>query len=205
MKRFLPAILALLALCSACVDPEFNLGSIKTEGTLFRNLEVPIGNFQEITLATIMKAPGAKLVELKPGSYSLHGWAEISGVNFNFDQDFYFKEAELHTVILNTIPLDMNFSVVALDAEREVCQDVKVTVQADATPMIASGTPAQPTENPVVLRLECKDRYMTLETLRLVFSGETGKGFEGEAPAMDQGLTLTKVSLRMPEGFIVTL
>ena len=207
MKRFLPAILALLSLCSACVDPEYNLGNFQTEGTLFRNLEIPIGSFQQITLETILKAQGAELVPipLQPGYYSLRGWAQIEGVSLNFDDEVFFKEAELHTVILNTLPLDLDFSVLALDAEGQVCQDVSVTVEADKTPMIGSGLPSQPSENSVVLRLKCKERYMTLETLRLSFTGKTGAGFENQAPAMDQGLTLTKVSLKMPEGLIVSL
>ena len=206
-KHLLPAIAAALVLCTACVDPEYKLGNIKTEGTLFRNLEVPIGNFETITLETILKAQGAELVPtpLQPVTYTLRGWAQISGVNFNFDDEFYFKTAELHTVILNTLPVDMDFSVTALDADEQPCQDVTVSVKADASPMIVSGTPTRPSENPVILRLECRDRYMTLETLRLTFTGKTGAGFEGETPAMDQGITLTKVSLKMPEGFIVNI
>ena len=206
--RIRPLIWALgaaLALCQGCVDPGFNLDNIKLEGVVFRNLEVPIGSFEELTLETILKAQGAEMKPLAPGVYSLEGSATLSGISLNFEEDLYFKEAELHTVILNTLPLDMNFSATALDAEGQVCQDVKVTISADKTPMIASGTKANPSSNPVVIRLVCESRYTTLDGLRLDFSGRTGAGFEGNAPEGDEGITLTEVKLKMPEGFSVSM
>lgn len=205
--RIRPLIWALgaaLALCQGCVDPAFNLDDIKLEGVVFKNLEVPIGSFEELTLDTILQAQGAKMKPLSPGVYSLEGSAILSGISLKFEDDLYFKEAELHTVILNTIPLDMNFSATALDAEGQVCQDVKVTISADKTPMIASGRKGAPSSNPVVIRLVCESRYTTLDGLRLDFSGRTGAGFEGEAPQGDEGITLTEVSLKMPEGFSVS-
>jgi hypothetical protein len=94
---------------------------------------------------------------------------------------------------------------VALDEEGQVRPDVKVSVLADKTPALASGKKGQPSSNPVVLRIECQDRYMTLETLRLNFTGRTGSGFENETPLSDEGITLTQVVVKMPEGFQVNL
>ena len=205
IRQLLAAAGTVIALCAGCVDPDFNLGNIEVEGVVFKNMEVPIGNFEEITLQTILDAQGASMIPLQPGVYSLSGSAKITGLNFKFDESLYFKEAELHTVILNTIPLDMNVSVDALDAEGNPCQDVKVSIEAEKTPMIASGKKGQPSSNPVVLRVECKDRYITLEAIRLNFSGKTGAGFEGETPSGDEGLTLTQVELKMPEGFTMKL
>lgn len=194
-----------VALCQGCVDPEFNLGNIKMDGIVFKNMEVPIGNFEELTLETILKAQGAAMIQFAPGTYSLSGSAEITGVSFNFSEQMYFKEAELHTVILNTLPLDLSFSVTALNAEGQVCPDVQVSVEADRTPMIASGKKGSPSSNPVVIRLVCTQQYTTLEGLHLNFTGRTGAGFEGEAPTTDEGITLTQVVLKMPEGFSVDL
>ena len=109
-------VLSLGILCTGCVDPDFNLGDIKVSSVAFQNLEVPIGNFEEIKLSTILNAPGASMLPLVPGTYALSGSAEITGINFQFDEQVYFKEAELHTVVINTIPLDMSFSVTALNA-----------------------------------------------------------------------------------------
>ena len=204
IRSLIWALGAALALCQGCVDPDFNLGDIKLEGVVFKNLEVPIGSFEELTLGTILEAQGASMVPLSPGVYSLEGSAELSGISLKFEDDLYFKEAELYTVILNTLPLDMNFSATALDAEGQVCQDVKVTISADKTPMIASGRKGAPSSNPVVIRLVCNSRYTTLEGLRLDFSGRTGAGFEGEAPTGDEGITLTQVVLKMPEGLNVS-
>lgn len=205
IRHFLMTLLALGTLCSGCVDPDFNLDDIKISSVAFQDLEVPIGNFEEITLNTILKAPGAAVLPLVPGTYALSGSAEITGISLQFDDQVYFKEAELHTVVVNTLPLDMNFSVLALDAEGQPCQDVTVSVKADKNPMIASGLPTKPSENPMVFMFKCQDRYMTLEALRLSFTGRTGAGFEDHAPEGNQGITLTKVSLKMPEGLYLNL
>ena len=205
IRHFLMTLLALGTLCSGCVDPDFNLDDIKVSSVAFQDLEVPIGNFEEITLNTILKAPGAAVLPLVPGTYALSGSAEITGISLQFDDQVYFKEAELHTVVINTIPLDMSFSVTALNADGQPCTDVTVSVTADKTPFISSGLPSKPSENPLVISLKCQDRYMTLEALRLQFTGRTGAGFEDHAPEGDQGLTLTKVVLKMPEGLYLNL
>ncbi len=200
LKYLLMAAGTILTLCVGCVDPAYNLDNIKLEGVILRNLEFPVGSFEEITLETILKAQGASMITLQPGTYRLSGSARITGLNFQMDSQVYFKEAELHTVILNTLPLDLQCSVRALDAEGNPCNDIKVSILSDKTPMIASGRKGSPSENPVIIRLECPDRYVTLEALELDFSGHTGAGFEGDAPANNEGITQTKVSLKMPEG-----
>ena len=195
----------ILAMCAGCVDPDFNMDNIKVEGVVFKNMEVPIGNFEELTLKTILEAQGAAMVPLAPGTYKLSGSAEITGISLKFSDQMYFKEAELHTVILNTLPLDMDFSVIAMNAEGQPCEDVTVSIESAQKPMLASGKKSNSSSNPVVLKISCKDRYTTLDGLHLTFSGRTGAGFEGEAPAMDEGITLTQVVLKMPEGFTMQL
>jgi len=205
IRQLLMSAGMILALCAGCVDPAFNLDNIKVEGVVFKNMEVPIGNFEELTLETILKSQGSAVVPLAPGTYSLEGSAEITGISLQFDEQMYFKEAELHTVILNTLPLDMDFSVTAMDAQGNPCQDVKVSIEAAQKPMIASGRKGAPSSNPVAIKISCSQRYTTLEGLHLVFSGRTGAGFEGNAPAPDEGITLTQVVLKMPEGFTMQL
>ena len=61
---------------------------------------------ETITLETILKAPGSSVTTLMPGKYRLSGQVEISGLGFQFGEGLYFKEAELHMVMLNTLPLD---------------------------------------------------------------------------------------------------
>jgi len=201
IKHSLTALGVLFALCTACVDPEYNLGNMINESVVLRNVEVPVGNFETVTLRTILKAPDATMIEFLPGSYNLSGSATLSGVNLRFDEKLYFESAELHTVILNTLPLDLHLGVQCLDAEGMPCPDVKIDILAERNPMIASGKKGAPSSNPIVLRLECQDGLMTLEQLRLVFSGKTGEGFENEAPQMDEGITLTQAVLKVPEGF----
>ena len=202
--HFLILVLVLLAFCPSCVDPDFDLDNVKLEGRVFVNMEVPIGSFETVTLETILKAPGAAVTPaLMPGKYHLTGWAELSGLSFRFGDDLFCKEAELHTVARNTLPMDLTLSVVAIDAEGNTIPDVSVTIQAEGTPMIASGLPERPSENPLVFRFTCTNRYMTMDGLRLVFSGETGAGFENQAPHTDEGIQLTQVYLKVPEGLIV--
>lgn len=195
----------ILAMCAGCVDPDFNMDNIKVEGVVFKNMEVPIGNFEELTLKTILEAQGASVVPLASGTYQLSGSAEITGISLKFSEQMYFKKAELHTVIINTLPLDMDFSVTAINAEGLPCEDATVSIESSQKPMLASGTKSKPSSNPVVLKISCKDKYTTLDGLHLVFSGRTGAGFEGEAPAMDEGITLTQVVLKMPEGFTMNM
>lgn len=197
-------VAAVLALCPACIDPKFNFEDVKVEGRVFVDLEVPVGSFETITLETILKAPGATIITPMPGIYRLTGWVEISGLSFQFRDDFYFKEAELHMVMLNTLPMDLTLSAVALDGEGNPLSDVSVAIQSERTPMIASGTPTNASENPMVFRLTCSSRYMKMEGLRLTFSGQTGAGFENQAPRMDEGITMTQVYLKMPEGIEVS-
>lgn len=203
IKHFLILSAAVLLLCPACVDVNYNFDKVKLEGRVFVDLEVPVGSFEPVTLETILKAPGAAVVPMTMGTYRLSGWAELSGLSFSFGEGLYFKEAELHTVVRNTLPLDLTLSIVALDAEGNPTPDVSVTIQSDKSPMIASGLPESPSENPLVLRFTCANRYMTMEGLRMVFSGVTGEGFENNAPHMDEGIQLTQVFLKMPEGLIV--
>ena len=204
LKQILFLVAAVLSLCSACIDPKFNFDDVKIEGRVFVDLEVPVGSFETITLETILKAPGASVTTLMPGKYRLSGQVEISGLGFQFGEGLYFKEAELHMVMLNTLPLDLTLSPVALDADGNPLPDVSVTIQADRTPMIASGNLESPSENPLVLRFTCSNRYMTMQGLRLSFSGQTGAGYENQAPQMDEGLTMTQVYLKMPEGIEVS-
>ena len=114
----------ILACCTACVDPILDLSKVETRGVVFQNMEVPIGNFEEITLNDILKAPGASLISLQPGIYSLTGSVEVTGISLRLNNQLYFKEAELHTVIVNTLPLDMDFRVSALDEAGNPCQRV---------------------------------------------------------------------------------
>ena len=204
LRHILLLVAVIPAFCAACIDPKFNIDDVKIEGRVFVDLEVPVGSFETITLETILKAPGAAVTPLMPGIYRLKGWVEISGLGFQFGNDLYFKEAELHMVMQNTLPLDLTLSPVALDAEGNPLPDVSVVIQADQSPMIASGSPEKPSENPLVIRFTCSNRYMTMEGLRLTFSGETGAGFENQAPHMDEGITMTQVYLKMPEGIEVS-
>lgn len=203
IRHLLTLAIVLLALCPACVDPDFDLDQVKLEGRVFVNLEVPVGSFEPVTLETVLKAPGAAVTTLLPGKYRLTGWAELRGLNFQFGDDLYFREAQLHTVVLNTLPMDLTLSVIAIDEEGEPVPDVTVTIQADQTPMIRSGQPDHPSENPMVLRFESRDRYMKMDGLRIIFSGETGEGFENQAPHVEEGIQLTQVYLKMPEGLMV--
>ena len=203
IRHTLWAFLAVAFLCPGCVDPEYDLDSAHIEGPVLQGIEVPIGNFETVTLKTILGAEGAALLESLPGSFTLTGAATLKGVDLQISSDLYFTEAELQTVILNTMPLDLSVTVIPVDWDGNVCQDVTVTVVTPGTPMIAAGTASKPSSNPMTLRLSSTSRYMSLYGFRLVFSGRTGEGFEGQRPTEEEGIKLTEVVLKMPEGFIL--
>ena len=190
-------------LCPGCVDPEYDLDKAHIEGPILQGIEVPIGNFEEVTLGTILGAEGAALLPSLPGYFTLTGAATLRGVDLQISSNLYFTVAELQTVILNTMPLDLNISVIPVDYDGNTCQDITVTVVTPGTPMVAAGTEGNPSSNPMTIRLSSTSRYMSLYGFRLVFSGRTGDGFEGQRPTEDEGITLTQVVLKMPEGFIL--
>lgn len=203
IKHTLWAILAVALLCPGCVDPDYNLEDAQIEGPILQGIEVPIGNFEKVTLGTILGAEGAALLPSLPGYFTLTGSATLWGVDLRISSNLYFTEAELHTVILNTMPLDLNISVIPVDYDGNTCQDVTVKVDTPQTPMIAAGTEGKPSSNPMTIRLTSASKYISLYGFRLVFSGRTGEGFEGQRPTEDEGITLTEVVLKMPEGFIL--
>ena len=203
IRHTLWAFLAGALLCPGCVDPEYDLDNAHIEGPILQGIEVPVGNFEKVTLGTILGAEGAALLPSLPGTFTLTGAATLRGVDLQISSNLYFTEAELQTVILNTMPLDLNISVIPVDWDGNVCQDVTVTVVTPGTPMIAAGTESKPSSNPMTLRLSSTSRYLSLYGFRLVFSGRTGEGFEGQRPTEEEGITLTEVVLKMPEGFIL--
>ena len=202
-RHLLWAFLAVAFLCPGCVDPEYQLDDVHIEGPILQGIEVPIGNFEPVTLATILGAEGAALLPSLPGHFTLTGSATLRGIDLRISSSLYFTVAEMQTVILNTMPLDLTVSVLPVDYEGNVCQDVTVTVETPQTPMIAAGTEGRPSSNPMTIRLTSAAKYMSLYGFRLVFSGRTGDGFEGQRPTEDEGITLTQVVLKMPEGFIL--
>ena len=203
IRHTLWAFLAGAILCPGCVDPEYDLDNAHIEGPILQGIEVPVGNFEKVTLGTILGAEGAALLPSLPGTFTLTGAATLRGVDLQISSNLYFTEAELQTVILNTMPLDLNISVIPVDWDGNVCQDVTVTVVTPGTPMIAAGTESKSSSNPMTLRLSSTSRYLSLYGFRLVFSGRTGEGFEGQRPTEEEGITLTEVVLKMPEGFIL--
>ena len=203
LRHVLWAFLAVALLCPGCIDPEYNLEDVHIEGPVLQGIEVPIGNFEKVTLKTILGAEGAALLPSLPGYFTLTGSATLRGVDLRISSSLYFTEAELQTVILNTMPLDLDISVVPIDWDGNVCQDVTVRVETPQRPMVAAGTEGKPSSNPMTLHLTSYSQYMSLYGFRLVFSGQTGSGFVGERPTEDEGITLTEVVLKMPEGFIL--
>lgn len=203
IRQVLWAFLAVVILCPGCVDPEYDLDNAHIEGPVLQGIEVPIGNFETVTLKTILGAEGAALLPSLPGCFTLTGSATLRGVDLQISSNLYFTEAELQTVILNTMPLDLTVTVIPVDWDGNVCQDVTVRVETPQTPMIAAGTAGKPSSNPMTIRLSSASRYMSLYGFRLVFSGRTGDGFEGQRPTEDEGIKLTEVVLKMPEGFIL--
>ena len=200
IKRILSLFLAgLLLIPAGCIDKDYNLDGLKIEGHLFTNLEVPVGNFEEMLLEDLGIDPSIALPDAS-GRIVIATQADITGLDFNFEEDLSFEEAELHTVLENTIPLDFSLAIVPIDAEGNPIPDISISLEADQDPAVKAGAVGSPSKNPLTIRLTCNGT-LVMDGLRFVLDGRTGKGHEGERLSNEQGIRLTDVYLRIPKGF----
>lgn len=200
MKRLLTLFLAgFLLIPAGCIDKDYNIDDLKIEGRLFTNLEVPVGNFEEMRLEELGVDPSIVLPDAS-GRIVIATQADITGLDFNFEDDLTFEEAELHTVLENTIPLDFSLAIVPIDAEGNPIPDISISLEADQDPAVKAGAVGSPSKNPLTIRLTCNGT-LVMDGLRFVLDGRTGKGHEGERLSNEQGIRLTDVYLRIPKGF----
>ena len=195
-------VLAALMLVAGCIDKDYNLDNMKKEGHILKDLEIPIGNFKEIRLADMD-------VDLTQEHYDIFGIYHISlstdihGLNLDFGEDISFEEAELHTTIINTIPLDMAVSVFPIDEEGYLVSGVNVSVESSQSPTITAGSIGTPSTNNVVLNVTCSGT-LKMEGIRFVMSGQTEKGHEWEDLQDEQGFKMNNVYLKIPKGLKIS-
>ena len=197
-SKLLFFILLLLPIVVGCIDKNYDLDELEIKGTILTNLEIPVGNFKEVRLSDMDIDLGTELMD-EYGRYHIDLSTDIHGLDFDYGDDLSFEEAELHMVILNTIPLDMDLSVYPIDAEGVPVRDVRITVEAGQKPAISAGSVGAPSTNNIVLRVTCEGS-LHMEGIHVLFKGNTGAGHEWETLKGDQGFKMNNVYLKIPKG-----
>jgi len=203
MKFKLPIILAALMLFSGCVDKAYNIDDLKMEGRIFKDIEIPVGNFKEILLADMDVDLSQEHQDIF-GIYHISLSTDIHGLDFDFGNTLSFEEAELHTSIANTIPLDMAVTAFPIDAEGYLVSDVNISIESAKDPTISAGSIGSPSTNNVVLKVTCNGT-LKMEGIRFVMTGQTGKGHEWEDLQEEQGFKMNNVYLKIPKGFQISM
>lgn len=127
---------------------------------------------------------------------SFDGWNEDL-------KDIYFKELVVSMNATNTIPLGMEMTVEAVDAEGKVLEDVTATVSE----LIQAGTP----ENPVVTALDITlkathpDAFRKLDGLKYSVAARSSAETAGQVLNKEQHLCLDKLVIKIKGGVTVDL
>ncbi len=201
MKKHIPAVLLLLPLLCGCIDKDLSYNDLELKGPIFQNMEVPIGNFKEISLADLLGADPSSVYPAPDGKYSVSLQTDLEGMDLYFGKNLKLTEAELHMNIINTIPLDMTLELEATYLDGTPVPEIRFEVVSSQTPHIAAGAVDDPTENPIVFKMIRPEGTFN-DFIRLNLTGRTGERHQGERLSARQGIRLTDVYLRLPAGFI---
>lgn len=127
---------------------------------------------------------------------SFDGWNEDL-------KDIYFKELVVSMDATNTIPLGMEMTVEAVDAEGKVLEDVTATVSE----LIKAGTPDVPavTSLQISLKTAHPDAFQKLDGLKYSVAARSSAETAGQVLNQNQHLKLDKMVIKVKGGVTVDL
>lgn len=127
---------------------------------------------------------------------SFDGWNEDL-------KDIYFKELVVSMDATNTIPLGMEMTVEAVDAEGKVLEDVMATVSE----LIKAGTPDVPTITSLQISLKTAhpDAFQKLDGLKYSVAARSSAETAGQVLNQNQHLKLDKMVIKVKGGVTVDL
>lgn len=115
--------------------------------------------------------------------------------------DYNFKEAEVSLVAVNTMPLGLEPSVEAIDADGNVITDITATVDG----AVRAGSVAAPVSSPVKIHLKSTAQDMgRIYGIRYVFDARSGD-MVGVTLNSEQSVRFTDITIRLKGGVQVNL
>lgn len=118
-------------------------------------------------------------------------------------EDLYIKEVVVSMDATNTIPLEMDMQVEAIDAEGQVLDEVQATVSEK----IQAGTPdaAAVTSLQINLKTAHPDAFQKLDGLKYSVSARSSQAAAGQVLNQNQYLKLDKMVIKVKGGVTVDL
>lgn len=201
IKYFL-LLLALTFVVQSCVDRDYDIDNLQdSEWTVLRGLEIPVGNFQEITLKDLQLSEEYALIPLSDISFRLHSTATFEDMGELFSGFFDIYEAEIHMVVRNTLPFDFNITAIPMYDRISPIEGASIEVISAGTPHISAGTLAKPSSNELIFKLDFHEfGQIHFDVLQLVIDGQTGKNIDSPVLNDRQGFKLDNIYIKCPEG-----
>ncbi len=200
-KPTLISVVLAAALFPGCVDHNYDLDKMGTDARILQNLEFPVGSFKEFQLTDLLDIEGASLTKTGQDVYRLHAYSLIQGLDFELVDGWTFREAELHMTILNSLPMDIDLSVAIYDEFGNTLDGLYARFADGQKGVLQSGVYGSPSANEIVLNLTCEAGYGNyIPLLEFTLDGMTDEAHAGRAPESREGIKLTNVYLKIPEG-----
>ena len=132
-------------------------------------------------------------------------FGEDLSIDFSYDMELGSDASSGMTSLIlsmnmeNTIPLELNITGTALDAEGNEIEDADVALEVE----IAGGTVDSPAVTPV--QVVISEASKPVSKLRLQIEATSSEDLEGEVLNVEQGLNLKDMVITLPDGISLDL
>lgn len=201
--KFFVLLLTFLGVVTSCVDRDYDIDNIQENGssTVLKGLEIPIGNFQEVTLKDLKGFDGYSLIPLPNTDFRMHAAFQVEGMGEVFSGLFNIPEAELHMVIRNTLPFDFDITATPMYDREYPVEGAEIRVISGGSPHVAAGTIAKPSLNELTFKIDFTGySSINFDVLRIELDGQTGKNIGSIVLNDNQGIKLNDVYVKCPNG-----
>ena len=200
--RYFLLLLAFTGVMQSCVDRDYDMDNLQDESlTVLKGLEIPIGNFEEITLKDLQLSDEFSLIPLSDLSFRLHSTVTLEDMNELFTGFFNMSEAEIHMVVRNTLPFDFNITAIPMYDREYPVEGAEIEIISNGKPHVPAGTLTKPSSSELTFKLDFKEfGELNFDVLRLVIDGQTGKNIDSPVLNDRQGFKLEDVFTKCPKG-----
>lgn len=200
--RYFLLLLAFTGVMQSCVDRDYDMDNLQDESlTVLNGLEIPIGDFEEITLKDLQLSDEFSLIPLSDLSFRLHSTVTLEDMNELFTGFFNMSEAEIHMVVRNTLPFDFNITAIPMYDREYPVEGAEIEIISNGKPHVPAGTLTKPSSSELTFKLDFKEfGELNFDVLRLVIDGQTGKNIDSPVLNDRQGFKLEDVYIKCPKG-----